>query len=165
MQAYEAPQGQTEVLLASIWSDLLGVERVGRYDNFFALGGHSLLAVRVLSRVREALGVGACTYAICSRIRSRASLATVVKLRRAARLSPIFVASRDAPLPLSFAQQRLWFLAQLDGVSRAYHVPLRCDCRASSMGRHSRGAGQPCGPPRDLAHHYWPSIGEPPSSR
>ncbi|MCF2135528.1 phosphopantetheine-binding protein, partial [Mycetohabitans sp. B3] len=55
-QAYEAPQGELETTLATIWAELLGVERVGRHDSFFALGGHSLLAVRLMNRVR---GLGA----------------------------------------------------------------------------------------------------------
>ncbi|MFL5385966.1 MAG: amino acid adenylation domain-containing protein, partial [Longimicrobiaceae bacterium] len=58
-RAYEAPVGEVENVLAGIWSELLGVERVGRGDHFFALGGHSLLAVRVVSRARQALGVDA----------------------------------------------------------------------------------------------------------
>ncbi|MCG1055446.1 alpha/beta fold hydrolase, partial [Mycetohabitans sp. B5] len=56
-QAYEAPQGELETTLATIWAELLGVERVGRHDSFFALGGHSLLAMRLISCVRTALGV------------------------------------------------------------------------------------------------------------
>jgi len=56
-RAYEAPQGAVEAALAQIWSDLLGVERVGRRDNFFELGGHSLLATRIVNRLREAFQV------------------------------------------------------------------------------------------------------------
>ncbi|TAU12938.1 phosphopantetheine-binding protein, partial [Rhizobium leguminosarum] len=55
---YEAPQGEIETLLAGIWAELLGVERVGRHDNFFELGGHSLLAVQMMERLRRlSLGV------------------------------------------------------------------------------------------------------------
>src|ERR1700730_1145020 len=57
VRGYEEPQGEIETTLARIWGEVLKVERVGRHDNFFELGGHSLLAVRVISRVREALGV------------------------------------------------------------------------------------------------------------
>ncbi|WP_186072038.1 non-ribosomal peptide synthetase [Burkholderia gladioli] len=53
---YEAPQGETEQTIAALWAELLGVERVGRHDNFFALGGHSLLATRMLARLRESFG-------------------------------------------------------------------------------------------------------------
>ena len=56
-RGYEAPAGEIETHLARIWADVLGLERVGRHDNFFELGGHSLLAVRVISRLRQALGV------------------------------------------------------------------------------------------------------------
>src|SRR5207302_4677397 len=56
-QAYEAPQGETEEMLAEIWAELLPVKRVGRRDNFFGLGGHSLQAVRVVTRIRQRLDV------------------------------------------------------------------------------------------------------------
>ncbi|MFN5412745.1 phosphopantetheine-binding protein, partial [Bradyrhizobium sp.] len=53
-QVYAPPQGETEVAIARIWSELLGVERIGRHDNFFVLGGHSLLAVTLVERMRRA---------------------------------------------------------------------------------------------------------------
>ncbi|WP_047685597.1 phosphopantetheine-binding protein, partial [Xenorhabdus sp. NBAII XenSa04] len=52
-QVYEAPQGETEMMLAAIWRELLGMEQVSRHDSFFALGGHSLLAVRMIERLRQ----------------------------------------------------------------------------------------------------------------
>ncbi len=56
-QAHEAPQGKIEIAFATIWTELLGLERISRYDSFFALGGHSLLAVRMINRIRTTLGV------------------------------------------------------------------------------------------------------------
>ena len=102
------------------------MERVGRHDNFFELGGHSLLAVRVVSRVRQALGV----EAVAAR-RVRAAGAGGLRAGRwrpprAPRRPPIAPrGSRPAALPLSFAQQRLWFLEQLGGTGAAYHIPMR----------------------------------------
>src|SRR5262245_22919778 len=56
-RGYEPPEGEIETALARIWGELLKVERVGRHDDFFELGGHSLLVMRVLSRLRQTLGV------------------------------------------------------------------------------------------------------------
>ena len=120
---YEAPQGAIEELLASIWVKLLKVERVGRHDNFFELGGHSLMAVRVIARVREALKVEVAirdlfAYPVLT------DLARALESANSTELSPIVAVERGAPLPVSFAQQRLWFLAQMEGVSQAYHMPM-----------------------------------------
>jgi acyl-coenzyme A synthetase/AMP-(fatty) acid ligase/acyl carrier protein len=57
VRGYEAPVGEIETTIATIWAEVLGVERVGRYDDFFALGGHSLLAIRIVARIRECLHV------------------------------------------------------------------------------------------------------------
>ncbi|MES2940630.1 MAG: non-ribosomal peptide synthase/polyketide synthase, partial [Pseudomonadota bacterium] len=121
--AYEAPRGDIETALAGLWSELLHAERIGRHDDFFALGGHSLLAVRLLSRVREALGVEVPLGQLFEHPRLQA-LADVVAGAARSELPAIRRVSRDEPLPLSFAQQRLWFLAQLAPESRAYHIPL-----------------------------------------
>nr|WP_244123661.1 non-ribosomal peptide synthetase [Burkholderia gladioli] len=124
-QVYEAPQGEIECALAEIWAELLGVERIGRHDSFFALGGHSLLAVRLVGRI-AALG----TELPLAKLFASPTLAGLAALitnrldQGAAALPPITPVPRDGELPLSFAQQRLWFLAQLDGVSATYHIPL-----------------------------------------
>ncbi|WP_035978579.1 condensation domain-containing protein, partial [Bradyrhizobium sp. th.b2] len=112
---------------AQIWAELLGVERVGRHDHFFELGGHSLLAVQFLSRLSQALGVALPLAALFAKP-VLADLATNI-VEMLSRCGPqdlpaIVGVSRDEPLVLSFAQQRLWFLAQLDQDSTSYHVPL-----------------------------------------
>ncbi|OCA53123.1 Tyrocidine synthase 3 [Photorhabdus namnaonensis] len=120
-QIYEAPQGETEMALAAIWREVLGVEQISRYDNFFALGGHSLLAVRVMNRV-AALGIELPLTTLFKSPSLRA-FAEVMKARPG-QPDNILLISRDGALPLSFAQQRLWFLAQLEGVSETYHIPM-----------------------------------------
>ncbi|PRE81748.1 non-ribosomal peptide synthetase, partial [Burkholderia gladioli] len=120
--AYEAPCGDVEPGLAAIWQDLLGLERVGRHDDFFELGGHSLLAVKLISQVRLATGVELGLADLFAHPRL-AELARAVSRAAASTLPPIEPIGRDGALPLSFAQQRLWFLAQMDGVSSAYHMP------------------------------------------
>jgi amino acid adenylation domain-containing protein len=122
-RAYEAPQGDIETALASIWAGVLGIEQVGRHDNFFTLGGHSLLAVKVASRVRQVLGVELGVTELFAHT-SLGALAAAVGQAAQSELPAIALASRDDPLPLSFAQQRLWFLSQMEGVSQAYHIPL-----------------------------------------
>ncbi|ERT14647.1 hypothetical protein O185_02615, partial [Photorhabdus temperata J3] len=124
-KVYEAPQGEIECTLAAIWCELLGVEQISRHDNFFVLGGHSLLAVRMLNRA-NALGVELPLASLFS----APSLAMFTELFRKQQqpteeiLPPIKPVKRGGVLPLSFAQQRLWFLAQLEGGSEAYHIPL-----------------------------------------
>jgi amino acid adenylation domain-containing protein len=117
------PQGELETLLASLWSQLLGIESIGRHDDFFDLGGHSLLAVQLTSRIRATMGVEVEVAALFEQP-TLAGFAQRVGVAGAAQLPPVRPASRDAPLPLSFAQQRLWFLAQLDErVNIAYLMP------------------------------------------
>ncbi|QKY12014.1 non-ribosomal peptide synthetase [Janthinobacterium lividum] len=119
---YAAPEGETEVLVAQIWQELLGVERVGRQDDFFALGGHSLLAVQVISRLRERLGVEVAIRTLFNDP-TLSRFASAVADAGASELSAIVPADRSGPLPLSWAQQRLWFLDQLDhAASAAYHM-------------------------------------------
>ncbi|WP_031338155.1 phosphopantetheine-binding protein, partial [Xanthomonas maliensis] len=110
---YVAPEGALEVLLAELWSELLGVARIGRHDDFFALGGHSLLGIRLISRLRSTLGLELPLAALFTHPRL-ADLARALDGVAASSLPAIVPAPRDEPLPLSFAQQRLWFLAKLD---------------------------------------------------
>jgi amino acid adenylation domain-containing protein len=124
VRQYEAPQGAIEELLADIWAELLHLERVGRHDNFFELGGHSLLAVRVIARVREALKVEVAIRDLFARPVLQ-DFASALATAAHAELPVIPRASRAKRIPLSLAQQRLWFLAQMEGVSEAYHIPLR----------------------------------------
>nr|WP_290447367.1 non-ribosomal peptide synthetase [Pseudomonas sp. 21LCFQ010] len=121
---YQAPQGELETALAQIWGELLGVERVSRHDRFFELGGHSLLAMRLAAQVRQRLGVELSL----GELFANGELAAVAQsLSRASRSSQpeIMPVARNEPLPLSFAQQRLWFLAQMQGASAAYNIAVR----------------------------------------
>ncbi|MCI0998302.1 condensation domain-containing protein, partial [Pseudomonas corrugata] len=121
-RGYEAPRGEIETTLAQIWQDLLGLQQVGRHDQFFELGGHSLLAMQLISQVRLRLGVELSLTALFAHP-GLMELAQAVSQAGRSTLPEIVRASRDEPLPLSFAQQRLWFLAQMEGASSAYHMP------------------------------------------
>jgi arthrofactin-type cyclic lipopeptide synthetase C len=120
---YESPEGEIESVLAQIWADVLHVARVGRRDHFFELGGHSLLAMRMVSQVRQRLGV----ELNLGDLFANAELAAVAEvLARSGRstLPDILPANRDEAVPLSFAQQRLWFLALMEGANTAYNIPI-----------------------------------------
>ena len=115
-----------EEVVAGIWSEVLGVGRVGVRDNFFELGGHSLLATQVVSRLRAALGVE-LALRVLFETPTVAGVAAAVQQELAAGREPappIVRVSREDELPLSFAQQRLWFLQQLEPNSPAYNIPL-----------------------------------------
>ncbi|HEX5725016.1 MAG TPA: amino acid adenylation domain-containing protein, partial [Longimicrobiaceae bacterium] len=121
---YEAPEGETEQALADIWAEVLRVERVGRRDSFFELGGHSLLAVQVISRVRQRLAVEVALRDLFTRP-VLADFARGLETASRTELPAIEPVERGADLPLSFAQQRLWFIERLEGVGAAYHIPVR----------------------------------------
>jgi amino acid adenylation domain-containing protein len=118
---YAAPAGELERALAAIWTEVLKLDRVGRDDNFFELGGDSLLAARVISRLRQTASVQISLGDIFARPRLADCASTLVGVPHA-ELPPIQPAQRGHTLPLSFAQQRLWFLAQMQGVSESYHL-------------------------------------------
>jgi acyl carrier protein len=121
-RGYEPPEGETETKLAAIWAEVLKLDRVGRNDNFFSLGGHSLLVVRVVGRLRQEFGVEVALRDLFAHP-ELAALAHVLESAARTELPRIAPTDRSGYLPLSFAQQRLWFLAQMEGVSEAYHIP------------------------------------------
>jgi amino acid adenylation domain-containing protein len=129
----EGPRGPVEQLLAGLWTELLGTRRVSRGDSFFALGGHSLIATRLVSRIRRALGVELPLKALFA-APTLAALAEQVEAARAAadgteRVPPIRPQPREAEPPLSFAQERMWFLDRLVGRTGAYDVPVVLELR------------------------------------
>ncbi|HKV11774.1 MAG TPA: non-ribosomal peptide synthase/polyketide synthase, partial [Thermoanaerobaculia bacterium] len=113
------PETPLERRIAAVWSDLLGRERIGRDDDFFALGGHSLLATRVVSRLRRELGVELPVLALFE----NPTLAGLAAVAAEAGIAPADGLVAGAGAPLSFAQERLWFLEQLHPGSAAYNVP------------------------------------------
>jgi len=121
---YEAPLGPVEVSLAEIWQELLRAERVGRRDNFFELGGHSLLATQLISKIRVRLEIDLPLRALFERP-SLAELAQAVSDAEQNRIPPIRPVDRERfeRLPLSFAQERLWFINQLEPDNAGYNVP------------------------------------------
>ena len=125
-----APRTPSEEMLASIWGAVLGVKQIGINDNFFDLGGHSLLATQVISRIRESFHIDLPLRSVFE-FPSLGELATqidvTVRASQSLELPPLKRASQETDRPLSFAQERLWFLNQLDPQSVAYHVlrPMR----------------------------------------
>ncbi|MBV8098161.1 MAG: AMP-binding protein, partial [Verrucomicrobia bacterium] len=126
-RTYEAPEGHIEEVLAAIWAELLKVERIGRNDHFFDLGGHSLLAVRLIAQMQQSLGVELPLATLFAHLTLSSCAQAVSELLTSSgteSLPPIHAVSRDEPLALSFAQQRLWFLAQFEQTSSTYQIPV-----------------------------------------
>ncbi|HEY0728915.1 MAG TPA: amino acid adenylation domain-containing protein, partial [Pyrinomonadaceae bacterium] len=122
---YAAARTPVEELLCGIWAEVLGVERVGVDDNFFELGGHSLLATQVISRINSAFAVeipvgslfdARTVHELAQRVESE------MRAGKGVTAPPIVAVNRDRELPLSFAQQRLWFLDQLEPGTSLYNI-------------------------------------------
>jgi amino acid adenylation domain-containing protein/non-ribosomal peptide synthase protein (TIGR01720 family) len=123
---YTAPRTPTEALLSGLWAQVLDLEHVGIHDDFFQLGGDSLLAMQLIARIRETASV---ELSICNffETSSVAGMARNIETARQAVSSPLAPplqpVLRDGALPLSYAQQRLWFLEQLEPGQAVYHLP------------------------------------------
>jgi amino acid adenylation domain-containing protein/non-ribosomal peptide synthase protein (TIGR01720 family) len=120
-----APRSPFEEMIAEIWESVLG-GRVGIHDDFFSLGGHSLNAVQVMARVRAAVGIEVPLATLFAAPTVAGLAAAVNGLLRAGDRSPappILPVPREHALPLSFSQQRLWFLHQMEPMSAAYNIP------------------------------------------
>ncbi|OEJ93284.1 non-ribosomal peptide synthetase [Streptomyces thermolilacinus] len=111
--AYVSPRDATERVVAEIWAEVLGVERVGIDDGFFELGGHSLLATMAVSRIAERLGREVELRTLFENPRLREFGPLVGAARRAASGGGVVAVDRSGPLPMSFAQERMWFLDRM----------------------------------------------------
>src|SRR5205807_4218919 len=134
---YLEPRNADEEVLLALWSELLdagAVERAGAAADFFALGGHSLLATQLLSRVRDAFGIELPVRSVfeCPTVADFAARLAEQRRRGAGGspvpplppIVPLLEAERLAPLALSFAQERLWLLDQLQPGNVAYNIPI-----------------------------------------
>ncbi|MGO4295023.1 amino acid adenylation domain-containing protein [Chitinophaga sp. RAB17] len=123
INTYTAPRNETEQVLATIWQGQLQVSLIGIYDNFFELGGHSLLAIRLTTAIRKQLQTTLSVKELFS-YPSVAALATFITQQENKTVLPVIsLQSRPARVPLSYSQERLWFIHHLEG-SVHYHIPL-----------------------------------------
>ncbi|HEX2225288.1 MAG TPA: amino acid adenylation domain-containing protein, partial [Thermoanaerobaculia bacterium] len=119
-------------VVAAIWCEILGLDRVGLHESFFDLGGHSLLATQVISRVRAALGVELPLRTLFEAPTVSALAGVIGGLLRArggVTAPPLVPVGREGALPLSFAQERLWFVERLQPDTPTYNIPLAVDFR------------------------------------
>ncbi|MES2894104.1 MAG: non-ribosomal peptide synthase/polyketide synthase [Bacteroidota bacterium] len=119
--SYQPPVTGTEVTLVAIWQELLNISRIGIHDNFFEIGGHSLLGMRLISAVRRQMEVELNIKDLFSFPTVAALAAHISHMSKGLLLPSIDVQERPALIPLSFSQERLWFIDQLEG-SLQYHI-------------------------------------------
>ena len=127
VEEYVAPREGTEAALAEIWQEVLDIDRVGAADNFFNLGGQSLLATQVVARIRDVLGADLPVRTLFEKSELRELAGAVERAsslgQATADAPPMVAQGRDQALPLSFAQERLWFIDQLVPDLAAYNIP------------------------------------------
>ncbi|NOR61138.1 MAG: amino acid adenylation domain-containing protein, partial [Rhodobacteraceae bacterium] len=116
------PEGKTETQLAQIWAQLLGHEQIGRQDDFFRLGGHSLLATRLIAHINEVFSVELPLIDVFD-ARTLSVLAQKIKAASSSSIPPLEPCASTGPTPLSYAQNRLWFLDQLEPGNPFYNIP------------------------------------------
>ena len=124
---YIAPRSEYEQQLAQIWAEILKLEKVGIHDNFFDIGGHSLMATQVISRIREQLNVDmplSRMFSFPTVADFTPQLEDLIQQTKEAESLKIKRVSRQSGLKLSFAQERLWFLDQLEPGNPAYIIPM-----------------------------------------
>lgn len=119
------PKNQTQELLASIWANVLGREEISIHDDFFELGGHSLLAHQIISRTRTAFQVDVplrTLFEAATIEKLAAAVDRLIREKAGAKIAPIVPVDRSRNLPLSYPQQRLWFVEQLRDESNPYNI-------------------------------------------
>ncbi|OUL18944.1 hypothetical protein BV372_33785 [Nostoc sp. T09] len=124
-ETFVAPRTPIEEIIAGIWAEFLTVKQVGIYDNFFELGGHSILATQIVSRIRESFQVELMLRSLFESptvAGLAAQIETILQDKQNLFVPPLRPRERNQEIPLSFAQQRLWFLSQLEPDSPAYNV-------------------------------------------
>jgi amino acid adenylation domain-containing protein len=123
------PRNETESLLANLWSAVLKIEIKSISADFFDLGGHSLLATQLMSRIRDSFSIDMPLRTLFERPVLSDLAAWLDQQQRGITLPPIEPQVTNEPLVLSYAQQRLWFLAQLEGPGATYNIPAALELR------------------------------------
>ncbi|MGW5223320.1 condensation domain-containing protein, partial [Nocardia sp. NPDC004085] len=123
VQAFRAPSTPIEEIVANVFAEVLGVERVGADDDFFALGGNSLLATQVAARIGAALDTRVPVRTIFEAATVAALAAKVEQHAGTGGRKALVAGPRPERIPLSLAQQRMWFLNQFDPASSVYNIP------------------------------------------
>ncbi|XLS29490.1 non-ribosomal peptide synthase/polyketide synthase [Flavobacteriaceae bacterium M23B6Z8] len=138
---YAPPVTDLEHSLAGIWQDLLGIEKIGIHDNFFELGGHSLLATRLTAKIRKELLLELAIAAVFKHPTISLLAQKLGDTQKGVALPAIQFQERPEKIPLSFSQERLWFIDQLQG-SVEYHIPIVLELQGSLSIDHLRTALQ-----------------------